>query len=632
MILAVSGLRKLYDVDIVLDGADLRIDNGEKVALVGRNGSGKTTLLRIVAGLEEPDGGSVQFARGAKFGYLRQDSPVPTSGNVIEIAEEGRKHALELKSRLEDLEARLSLSPNDDELEEYALLHEHFIDAQGYSAERDVRTVLQQLGFEESEFEKSTSALSGGERTRLALAVQLLEEPDLLILDEPTNHLDLKATEWLEGWLRSYRGAVLLVSHDRRFLEQVATRFVELCDGRAKSYPGPFEKYARLRQEDIDRQAALAAKQQEEIRRLDEFVRRFINSERVGQARGKRRILNRLVASKTETPRQVRSMKGVFGQIERSGDLVFECAGLAKSFGSQRLFRELNWTVRRGERWGIIGENGAGKSTLIKIVLGLCSQDDGTVRLGSNVTAGFFSQDASDLDTEMTPLEVMTYDAGMQIPAARNLLGSFLFSGDQVFQKVGTLSGGERNKLALARLIAMNPNLLVLDEPTNHLDMDSRQALTEILKTFEGTLVLVSHDRWLLENITTQTLDVRSSGVMLFPGSYADYKKRNHLAEDTVGRRQPSGKVRASLSPREVSKEIVRVEKRILELESSIGEAEDRLRSIEESLASPQQSEDIGALSRAHGEANGALNELLEEWEVESRTLSDLQSLQGSQL
>lgn len=630
MILSVNGVCKSYGTETVLDGVDLRVVAGEKVALVGRNGTGKTTLLRIISGIEEADSGRIQLAHGAKMGYLRQDSPISSEGTVLEIAEEGRKHVLKLKSRLEELERQIASNPTDEELDEYALLHEHFVDAQGYSAERDVRIVLQKLGFEEAEFSKPSSALSGGEKTRLALSVMLLEEPDLLILDEPTNHLDLQATEWLEEWIQSYRGSILLVSHDRKFLERVATRFVELRDGKAKSYPGPFDQFMRVRDEDLERQAAQAAKLEEDIRKLDEFVRRFINSERVGQARGKRRILNRLIASKTKTPTTERSMKAGFGRVARSGDIVIECKSLSKSFGDQSLFKGLDWTVRRRERWGIIGQNGSGKSTLVKIALGLIEPDSGSARLGANVMAGFFSQDASDLDMESTPLEAIADDTGLQIPAARDLLGRFLFTGDQVFQQIGTLSGGERNKLALARLTALKPNLLVLDEPTNHLDMDSREALSKILKDYEGTLVLVSHDRRLLEETTSQTLDIRSDGVTQFPGSYADYRNRKQSnGKPTTIRDQREQKI-ASMSQREISKAIVRYERQIEHLESQIEIAESKVRQIEDRLSSPTQIDDIATMSQSYVESKGVLDELIESWEAMNKRLEDLQSLQGS--
>ncbi|RYG21409.1 ATP-binding cassette domain-containing protein, partial [bacterium] len=299
MILSVANVAKSFDADTILSGVSFRMDSGEKVALVGRNGAGKTTLLRIITGQYAPDaGGSVQLARGAKIGYLKQEMSVSSGRTVLEEAESSREAQVKLRLRLDELEVRLENGPTDDELEEYALLHEHFLDAAGYSAEHDVRTVLLRMGFTEEEFSKSTDSLSGGEKTRLALARMLLEEPDLLILDEPTNHLDLQATEWLEGWLRAYHGAVLLVSHDRAFLENTADRVLELREKTVFAYPGPFAKYLQIREEENIRLREVARRQEQDIAKMDEFVRRFMNSQRTAQARGRQKLMNRLIENK----------------------------------------------------------------------------------------------------------------------------------------------------------------------------------------------------------------------------------------------------------------------------------------------------------------------------------------------
>ena len=413
-----------------------------------------------------------------------------------------------------------------DELEEYSLIHEHFMEAEGYSAERNLRVVLQKMGFTEDEYDKPTESLSGGEKTRLAIARLLLEEPDLLILDEPTNHLDLQATEWLEGWLRGYHGAVLLVSHDRAFLENAADRVLEMRNGQVRAYPGPFAKYLRLKAEDEERQDEVAKRQEMEIAKLDEFVRRFMNSQRTAEARGRLKLMNRLIQNKVEAPQRDKGMKAGFGESRRSGDVVATTERLTIGFDKAALLPPIDWTVRYGERWGIIGENGAGKSTLIRVVMGLLDPIEGKARLGSNVVAGYFSQDTADLDPEISPLDMMVYELDLKPAEARNLLARFLITGDDVYRPIRTLSGGEKNKLSLARLTHLNPNLLVLDEPTNHLDMDSREALAGVINEFTGTLVLISHDRWLLEQVTDHTLDVRRSGVVQYPGSYNDYKNR----------------------------------------------------------------------------------------------------------
>jgi ATP-binding cassette, subfamily F, member 3 len=635
VLLTLSRVAKTFGPDTILTAVDFRIDAREKVALVGRNGTGKTTLLKIVTGAYEPDGGAVQLARGAKVGYLRQEAPVAMGRTVLEEAQSALESQLAMKARLEELERRLEGEPSAEDLEEYALLHEHFLEAEGYSLERDVRTVLQRMGFEESEFEKQTSSLSGGERTRLAIARLLLEEPDLLILDEPTNHLDLQATEWLESWIRAYHGAVLLVSHDRTFLQATAERVLELRDGKVVSYPGPFEKFLELRRADEERQAEVARRQAHEIAKLDEFVRRFINSQRTAQARGRQKIMERMVEARVDAPKADRGIKGGFGKVARSGDVVLACDGVEVGFPDETLFAGFDWSVRWGERWGVIGENGAGKSTLMKVVLGHLEPRSGRVRLGSNVTVGYFSQDAADLDVDRSPFDLLVWDDNLLPADARNLLGRFLITGDDAFRPIRTLSGGEKNKLSLARLTHLKPNLLILDEPTNHLDIDSREALAEILREYEGTLVLVSHDRWLLSQVTEQTLDVRRSGPVQFGGSYSEYRQRQlrtsppqrPVVSAPAAGSEPERP--ATLSPRELSKEIQRTEKVVAETEAQVAQAERRLREVESTLANLPPDADVLALTREHQTLQDRIEGELASWEEHSLRLEELRALQG---
>lgn len=639
MLLNVAGIRKLFGADVVLSDVSFRIDRREKIALVGRNGVGKTTLLKILTGEYEPDGGSVQWERGVSIGYLSQQSRLDETRTVLEEAEAARAHLLEMEQRLRELEAKIEHDPSPDDLEEYSLLHEHFHAEGGYSAERDVRTVLGRMGFEEPEYSKSVRKLSGGERTRLILARLLLEEPDLLILDEPTNHLDLEATEWLESWIRGYHGAVLLVSHDRVFLQNVAERFLEMQDGTVKSYPGPFEKYAQLRAEEEARQAVVAAKQQEEIAKLDEYVRRFMNSQRTAQARGRLKLMERLKAQAIEAPKTEKGIKAGFGDVKRAGDLVVETRGLAMRFGDQVLFSELDWTVRWGERWGVIGPNGSGKSTLIKILLGEIAPAAGSARLGANVAPGYFSQDASTLDPELSPLQTINYELGWEAGHARNLLARFLITGDDVFRPISTLSGGERNKMALAVLTAINPNVLILDEPTNHLDMASREALADVLTEYRGTLILVSHDRWLLERVTDHTLDLRRGRPVAYPGSYGRYREsRDRPFAATPARAEPAAVgvqwrapgAEPSLSPRELSKEIGRVSRLVEETEETVTKLESELERLERTIAQPSPDVDLFALTKRHGELTSEIQAAISEWEEHSRRLETLRAQQGS--
>ncbi len=626
MILSVANVRKLYGVEIVLDSASLRINRREKVALVGRNGAGKTTLLRIITGTEEPDAGSVNLTRGAKIGTLKQENPVTAGRTVLQEAQSGIGQLLDLKRRLDELTRILENEPTGEDLEEFALLHEHMEEHGAYSMERDVQTVLKRMGFEPEDFDKSTESLSGGEKTRLALARLLLEEPDLLILDEPTNHLDLQATEWLEKWIRQYHGAVLLVSHDRSFLENTAEKFVEIRDGKTTTYDGDFQQYLKLRAEDEARQADLAAKQAAQIAKLDEYVRRFMNSQRTAQARGRQKQMIKLQENQVRAPKRDASMAAGFGPITRSGDIVLEAKNLSVGFSDETLFKGLDWTVRFGERWGVVGENGAGKSTLIKTLLDRHPPVSGTARLGSRVEVGYFTQDVSDLDPAMTPLEHMVYTIGMDAGPARNLLARFLLTGDDVFRPIGTLSGGEKNKLVLATLTYESPNLLVLDEPTNHLDMDSREALADVLAEYKGTLVLISHDRWLLGRTTDRILDVRRAGPVIYPGGFRDYRRR--ISEIDSATPAPSESA-SSLSPRELSKEISRMRQVVELAESAVARLEGEVSRIEHRLAEPPPESEVIALTHEYAAVKDQLTAAMDHWEESSLLLESLQLQQG---
>jgi ATP-binding cassette subfamily F protein 3 len=639
VLLNVSNVTKGFAGDIVLTGVSFRVDAGEKVALVGRNGAGKTTLLKILTGQYLPDSGSVSIAKGAKIGYLRQEAPVDKGRTVLEEAQEAIQEQMKMRRRLDELEQRLEAGEGtSDDLDEYSLLHEHFIDSQGYNAENDLKMVLAQMGFTEEDYSKPTDKLSGGEKTRLAVARLLLEEPELLILDEPTNHLDLQASEWLEGWIRQYRGAVLLVSHDRTFLTNTAERVVEMTGGSVKSYPGNFEKFLKLRAEEIERQAEVAKRQSQDIAKMDEFVRRFMNSQRTAQARGRQKLMNRLIANKVDAPTNEKGMKGGFPAARRSGDLVAETAKLEVGFDQTHLFPPLNWTVANGDRWGVIGENGAGKSTLIKVLLGLLDPIGGSSRLGAGVVVGYFSQDTSDLDLELSPMDTMVYEMDMQPPEARSLLARYLITGEDVYRPIHTLSGGEKNKLSLAKLTHLKPNLLVLDEPTNHLDMDSREALAEIIHEFDGTLILISHDRWLLSQVTDHTLDVRSKGVQQFSGSYQEYRQfQSKRKEKPAPKAQaapvaPAKPPEPEMSPREVSKEIQRLEKAVEDAELLVADSEAELQVLETKLANLPPTADVLTLTRDHQRLTEEVQGCISTWEELVKKLEKLRTLQNQSL
>ncbi len=629
MLLSVNGVSKSFGVDTILEDISFRVDRRDRIALVGRNGCGKTTLLRLLMELEEPDSGTIQFARGIRVSALKQEAQVSKGKTVLQEAEMARSEQLALKQRLLFLEQRLEDEPTDEELEEYATLHEHFLELEGYRAENDVRVVLQKMGFLEEDFSKPTSKLSGGEKTRLALARLLLEEPDLLILDEPTNHLDLQATEWLEGWIKTYPGAIVVVSHDRTFLESGFDRFLEIRNCRMHAYPGPLSKYLKVKDEEADRIAEVAKRQQDQIDKLDEYVRRFMGTQRTAQARGRRTLMEKLTANKVVVERKDATMVGGYTAGKRSGDIVLECKGISKQFGDQPLLKDVDWAVRIGERWGVIGENGAGKSTLIKCALGLVEPTAGTAKLGANVDVGYFAQDVSELNLDQSPLDHLVYNFDIKPPEARHLLGRFLFYGDDVFRPIRTMSGGEKNKLVLASLTVLKPNLLILDEPTNHLDMDSRQALASVLKDYKGTLVLISHDRWLLSQLTDNILDVRRGSTIQYPGSYAEYR-RSQLKKGGKSRKEEAKpEATTTFSPREVSKEISRRKVEIHEIEAKIAKAEARVKAIEIELGQVPAPKNLLELTKEHQAKQNEMERMLTIWAHEYEALEELVNSQG---
>lgn len=637
MILNVSNISKLFAAEIVLENVSFRLDRHEKVALVGRNGAGKTTFLKILTGEYQADGGSIQWERGASVGYLSQSSMPSSEKTVLQVATEAREHLVEMEARMKELEIAMENGATTEDLDEYSLLQEHFISEGGYSVETDLKVVLKRLGFTEDAFDKPVSALSGGEKTRLALAKLLLEEPDLLILDEPTNHLDLDAIEWLESWIKGYHGTVMCVSHDRTFLQAICERVIEIRDGVANSYPGTFEKYLVLRREEDARLEMMAEKQEQEMAKLDEFVRRFMNSQRTAQARGRLKMLERMEAQKITTRKDGRSMHASLKVQKRAGDIVLKCDKLSMAFGAQKLFQDLSWTVNWGDRWGVIGANGAGKSTLMKVALGELEAISGTGRLGANVDLGWFRQDATFLDLDLTPLETMNIELGMEHGPARNYLGRFLVTGDDVFRPIRTMSGGERTKIAMAVILAMNPNVLILDEPTNHLDIESREALAILLKEFDGTLIMISHDRWMLEQITEKTMDLQPGAVHQYPGAYAEYRewKRNGMGNPEEAK--PKSKVanifvepiKPTLTPREMSKEIGRLEKLLVATEAKIEKLETDLSTLEGRMSDPQPTDDIREMSYKYVEIKDDIDRAMGVWAETGELLEELKTARG---
>ncbi|MGE5579358.1 MAG: ABC-F family ATP-binding cassette domain-containing protein [Bacillota bacterium] len=556
-ILIVDNLKKSFGARVIFQSVTFSVGQGERMCVVGRNGEGKTTLLRVIAGELEQDEGAFQVVGRRTFGYLSQD--VPTfSGTVLEEMLSARKDLQDLALKMKALEEKMAEAAAADAsgagdagisytgsgrghasdlqaiMDDYARATARFETMGGYSLEPRAKAILSGLGFSNDEFEKSPDVLSGGERIRLALAKLLLQEPELLLLDEPTNHLDLGGIEWLEGFLTSYPGAVLLVSHDRYFIDKVAGKILELEGGEAKVYNGNYSAY--LVQKDMERQvqAEAYARQQELIARTKAFIQKWkATPSRKNQAWSRQKMLDRMEL--VEKPKHDKRAMGIRFDLDmESGNEVLLVRDLGRSFhgagGERVLFHDFTWLVRKGDRVALVGPNGCGKTTLMRCILGEDGDYRGEVRFGQNVVTGYFSQGLDDLRDDLTLLEEVR-ELGLDNQEARDLLGRFLFSGDEVEKQIGLLSGGERNRLALAKLVVGKANVLLLDEPTNHLDMASREVLESAIRDFPGTLVFASHDRFFIDRLATHLWLWDGDRIHVFKGSYSDYRRKVESGE-----------------------------------------------------------------------------------------------------
>ena len=524
-------LRKSYAGVPVLAGASCALEPGQKVGLVGRNGAGKTTLLRLLAGLDVPDGGQVVLRPGAAAGYLPQLPVVEESRTLWEEAASAFATARGAERRLREAETRLALPEvHGDEavlaaaLDEYGRLRDLFERAGGFTYEADIRRTLAGLGFQEEQWSRPLASMSGGQRARAALARLLLTAPDLLLLDEPTNHLDLDALEWLQAFLQNFRGAILVVSHDRYLLDAVTARTFELDAGRIEDYPGGYTAYVAEREARRARQQELFERQREEIAALEEYIRRNRAGQKARQAKSREKRLEKMV--RLEAPRIVRGPAFRLDAPRRGPQVVVRLRNLGKRYGETAVLSGVSLDVRRGEKIGVIGPNGAGKTTLLRIMAGLEPPSAGLAELGPGVRVGYFAQHAEEtLELDLTVLDAVLGDRALSPEQVRRILGRFLFSGETVYKRVGDLSGGEQRRVALARLVLDRPDLLLLDEPTTHFDLPSLEALEQALGAFEGAILIASHDRYLLDHVARRLLIVDAGGVRGVAGPYHAYRE-----------------------------------------------------------------------------------------------------------
>ncbi|MCC7022003.1 MAG: ABC-F family ATP-binding cassette domain-containing protein [Thermomicrobiales bacterium] len=620
--LTVTDLAKSFGPDELFRDVSFQIADREHVALVGVNGAGKSTLLRIISGVEDPSAGEVAIATGARVSVLAQEARFESDRTVREEARLAFEHALSALARMRQLELEMQTVEGDqlDQLfQEYERLSLHFEVAGGYDVEHRTDEVLTGLGFSLTQMDEPVRTLSGGQKTRVALAKALLSEPDLLLLDEPTNHLDLTMLEWLEEFLATWRGAFLVVSHDRYFLDRVTNRTLDLSFGRLEDYPAAYGRYLLLREERFERRMQEYEEQQALIARTEEFIRRYKAGQRAREARGRQTRLDRL--ERIERPQEHSALKLHASPTMRSGREVITTTPLRVGYtgaGSDRvLVTTPELKVERGDRVAIIGANGSGKSTLLRTIVGELPAIKGRASFGTNVKIGYYAQGHESLPSEGTPLSILLDRQPMTEEAARTYLARFLFSGDEVLRPVGALSGGERSRLALACLLVEGANLLILDEPTNHLDIQSRETLEEMLSGYEGTVVFVSHDRFFIDRVATRVWEVENGQLVTYLGNYTDalrQKARRALPTLSEPTPEPRPVERREAPPergrRSGADSETRLQRRLAGAERDISRLEGRLNELSDAVAIAGVDGDHQALERLSEEYAAAEREL----------------------
>jgi ATP-binding cassette subfamily F protein 3 len=660
-----SCLTKSFGERVLLEDVTWQISTGERVGLCGPNGAGKTTLLKMLAGLDEPDIGTIIKPSTLSVGYLPQDGLAHSGRSILEEASSAFSALLAVKSEMHVIEDRLGdatmpQEEHDAMLERYSALQDRFRIEEGYSIDLKVATVLRGLGFSEALFDQPTDALSGGWQMRLALAKLLLGRPTLLLLDEPTNHLDLEARNWLEEYLGAYPHAVILVSHDRFFLDAVVTRITDLNLRKLTDYPGNYTHYIAERDARMEQLRKAKREQEEEVARVKMFIDRFrYQATKAAQVQSRIKMLEKVVP--IEAPPERKRIRFSFPVCAKSGRTVLEIHSARKAYGENVVFRHLNLHIERGDRLSLVGPNGAGKSTLMRLLSGVEPPDHGTRREGHQVVMQYFAQDeAVRLDPKLTVYETLAAGSpNDMVPAIRNILGGFLFSGDDVYKRVLVLSGGERTRLAVARMLLRPSNTLLLDEPTNHLDLDSKDILLEALEDYGGTLIFVSHDRYFVEKLANKIVEVGHGDALMFPGTYPEFlwskqqkEKPMVEAKSVVESRRvdASGVSRARGSPkarpmtahttrpgahqdpaaahdarkrqqaerRKLDHQAQRLRSQIAALEGQIAEREQAMKSIEAAMSTPgfyDNRDQAQPLIERHQTLMWEVGDLMHQWE-----------------
>ena len=639
MILSCQNISKAFVENQVLKNVSFHIEDHEKAAIVGINGAGKTTLLRIIVGEMTPDDGQVVLAKDKTLGYLAQNSTVDTSHTIYEELLSVKADLLRLEEKIRECENNMKHADGDaleDLMKQYTSLTHAFETGGGYLYRSELVGVLKGLGFTEDEFSKPVATLSGGQKTRVALGRLLLQNPDLIILDEPTNHLDMNSIAWLETYLLNYKGAVLIVSHDRYFLDRIAGKVIEIDQSKATTFMGNYSDYA-VKKEQL-RVAAWNAymNQQREIKHQEEVIEKlksFNREKSIKRAESREKMLDKIEV--IEKPSEVRTdMKLTLTPRILSGNDVLTVEHLSKSFDSHKLFTDVNFEIKRGEHVAIIGDNGSGKTTLLKILNGLVPADQGTFRLGSNVEIGYYDQEHHVLHSEKTLFEEISDDYPyLNNTQIRNVLAAFLFTGEDVFKRISDLSGGERGRVSLAKLVLSNANFLILDEPTNHLDIMSKEILEDALNGYEGTILYVSHDRYFINRTAHRILDLTEGQFISYVGNYDYYLEKHDTVMAAIEANTPQNAdadsgVAAKAAESEVKldwkaqkEEQARLRKKENDLkkcEEKIAELEARISEIDTEMSDPSIGTQVAKLQELTKEQTACqeqLEKLYEQWE-----------------
>ena len=635
MILSCQGISKSFGEKVILEDASFHIEEREKAALIGNNGAGKTTLLRIIMEEIHADAGQVVLAKDKRIGYLAQYQDVQGHLSVYEELLSTKQYIIDMEERLRAMEVQMK-NASGEELDRlmnsYTRLTHEFELENGYAYKSELMGVLNGLGFTEEDFTKQVATLSGGQKTRVALGKLLISKPDILLLDEPTNHLDMESIAWLETYLLNYPGAVFIVSHDRYFLDKVVTKVIEIDAGQVRMYAGNYSAYAEKKTQLRDAQYKAYLNQQREIKHQEAVIvklKSFNREKSIKRAESREKMLNKV--QRIDKPVEVQSqMRLSLEPRVVSGNDVLTVEDLAKSFPQQKLFSNISFQIKRGERVALIGNNGTGKTTMLKILNGLLDADAGSFSLGAKVQIGYYDQEHHVLHAEKTIFEEIsdTYPT-LTETQIRNMLAAFLFTGDDVFKVISSLSGGERGRVSLAKLMLSEANFLILDEPTNHLDIASKEILEEALNSYTGTVLYVSHDRYFINQTATRILDLTNQSVVNYIGDYDYYlEKKEELTEKYAPSAQEATEETKEETPsegkltwqqqkeeqarkRKQENELKKVEKRIEELET-------RDKEIDDTLVLPDVCTNVGRcaeLSREKDKIQAELEELYEKWE-----------------